>query len=247
MTDVTLLNTRPLAQQQETYDAFTQAGLNVINFPCIAIQAIPDNESAIGQLNTIVANDTLVFTSQHAVHYAFGLYPQFSLNQNTLIAVGTKTAETLEQNTACDIFVPEQQNSEGVIALLQGLKQLNTVHLITAPQGREQIQNYALNNNIKLQQINVYKRTLPQVSKQALKEIEQSNHLIVLATSITSIKNLKQLIPEELWKKIQTSTFICASKRIEDYLIQQGVKKYHTVNTANPILMTEKIKAFLKK
>ena len=247
MTDVTLLNTRPLAQQQETHDAFTQAGFKVIDFPCIDIQIIPDSEPTIEQLNTIVPNDTLIFTSQHAVHYAFELCPQLSFNENILITVGTKTAETLEQHCSCDIFIPKKQNSEGVIALLQGLKQLNTVHLITAPEGREQIQNFALKNNINLQQINVYQRTLPHISNHALEEIKQCHSLSVLATSITTIKNLKQLVTEELWGKICTSTLICASSRIENYAIQQGFEKCYNSNTAKPSVIAEKIMGSMMK
>lgn len=239
MTDVTLLNTRALAQQQETYDAFIKAGFKVINFPCISIKAIDDIELVKQQFNNIDAGDTLIFTSQQAVHFAFKLNTQLNLQQQTLIAVGTKTAESLEQNTNCDIFVPKKQNSEGIIELLQGSKTINTIHLITAPNGRQYIQNFAQRNNIKLQQINVYKRTLPDVSQAALKEIEQSDLLYVLATSIAVINNLKQLISEELWEKIHTSYLVCASKRIADFAKQQGFKKCYNVNSAKPALMTE--------
>ena len=247
MTDATLLNTRPVSQQQETYDVFTQAGFKVINFPCIAIEVIDNSKLARQQLTAIQRNDTLVFTSQHAVHFTYKLLPHWQPKAQTIIAVGIKTAETLKQNTEHDISVPKKQNSEGVIKLLQKLKQLNNIHLITAPHGREHIQNFALKNNIKLQQINVYQRTLPQISNQALAEIKQCHSLYVLATSTTTIKNLKQLVTEELWEKICTSTLICASRRIENYAIQQGFEKCYNANTAKPSVIAEKIKSSVTK
>ena len=119
MTDITLLNTRPLAQQQVTYDVFVNKGFNVINCACIEIQATDNKQAAIAQIANIKASDVLVFTSQHAVNYAFKLNPDWNISiQNTIIAVGSKTAECLEQNTSNDIFVPHLQNSEGVIELL---------------------------------------------------------------------------------------------------------------------------------
>ena len=235
MTETTILNTRPELSSQRTAQIFENNGFSVINLPCIAITATNNPNEVIAKLNKISANDTLIFTSQHAVTFAYQLYPQLKLTKgNTAISVGTKTAELLEQHCRADIWVPEKQNSHGVIELLRNLKDIKNIKLITTANGRKEIQEFADSHSIELQQINVYQRQLPQVNYDIFKQIEQTNRLVILATSITTLTNLKQLVPKALWQLLKNQTIACASQRIAQEAKKQGFKNIINTQTANP-------------
>jgi len=238
---ITLLNTRPSEKEQLTQKTFEKHGFKVINFPCIEISCNQKNkDTAIKQLCAIASNDTLIFTSQHAVRCAFNLFPQWQIpNQATVIALGSKTSECLKKREGIKVLTPEQQNSEGVIELLQSLNSPSCISLVTAKHGRNQIQHYAHLNGIALQQINVYYRQLPKTQDHG--EIEKTKNLYILATSVTTLENLQKLLSPTSLKHVQNNTLICASERIARAAKKQGFEHCLISHTANP----ERISAFL--
>ncbi len=231
----TILNTRSSLQAGITQEVFAQAGYPVINFPCLQIVATSDKDKSAGLLKNTEHYNVVIFTSQNAVIYAFKLYPNWRIDESChVIAVGLKTAQCLEQQIKNFIWMPQSQNSQGVIELLQGLNKVPKITLITAKNGRNLIQNYARDNNIALQQINVYQRIKPNVNKIKLLELEKTEKLIILATSVTIVKNLISLLPKSLLKKVKGQTLLCASSRISDYAKQQGFSNTKNCHSANP-------------
>ena len=231
----TILNTRPYKQQAQTAKSFDEYGFDVINLPCIEIVAVKDKNKIVSMLNTCGLNDVVIFTSQHAVRHAFKLNPQWDIkNCVAVIAVGMKTAQTYEQNFSGHIWIPQQQNSSGVIELLKGFKNFNAIKLITAEHGRKAIQNFAKENQIKLEQINVYKRQLPKVENKNLMLLEAADSLYILATSVITLLNLQLLLPDHLWRKLLANKVLCASSRIEQAAIKLGFKITKNMNTATP-------------
>ncbi len=236
MTKTTILNTRPEFSSQPTAQVFEDSGFAVINFPCIEITATENRDEISAKLSQVSVRDTVIFTSQHAVTFAYQLYPLLKLTkENTVITVGTKTAELLELHCHADIWVPEKQNSQGVIELLQNLNNIKSIKLITATNGREEIQEFADSNSIELQQINVYQRQLPQADKQILKQIKQTDKLIILATSTTTINNLKQLVSPTTWQHLQNQRIACASQRITQEAKKQNFRNAINTQSANPV------------
>lgn len=234
MTKITILNTRATDQEKETSDAFVKHGFEVINFPCIEITSETDTKKTSHELNKITADDIVIFTSQYAVRHAYLINPSLKIPQACIaITVGTKTSQVLEQNYSGDIWIPEQQNSTGVIDLIKGLNHVKSIKLISGENGRNQIQEYAQNNSIKLQQINVYQRQLPRVDKATITLIEKVNYLMVLATSVTTLINLQKLLPRELFEKLKFQKLICASNRIKKAAIDLDFKDTVNFNTAN--------------
>lgn len=241
----TLLNTRPQALQQLTHDAFVAIGFDVITFPCIEIIDVEDIQQPIKKLAKISSKDTLVFTSQYAVSNAYKIKPNLNLdNKSTVIVVGKKTAQVLEQNYSGDIWIPEQQNSIGVIDLLKGLSDCDSIKLISADNGRDLIQNYAIEARIYFEQINVYQRQLPKADKSTIEIIENTNKLFILATSVSNLENLKILLQNK-WRRLLSQTVICASSRIQTVAVQMGFKKTLNCQTANPELMAEQLKKLI--
>ena len=242
MTKVAILNTRPVAQAESTREAFQQHGFDVIDFPCIEIISVTNKDKVIAQLEHINNRDVIIFTSQYAVQYAYKISPHWQIKETTIvIAVGTKTAQILEQSFSGNIWIPTQQNSQGVIDLLQGMKHFETIKLISAEGGRNVIQNFAIDNKIDLTQINVYKRQLPVIKTELLQQIEQANNLYILASSVSTINNLKKLLPQKLWTKILSKKIICASARIEAAASRMGFKITKNMDTANPVFIAEEL------
>lgn len=246
MTKPTILNTRPAALQPSTSDAFTKHGFKVINFPCIEIAQANNPQSIVNQLTLINKQDCVIFTSQYAVRYAYKVYPEFSIPDNAVvITVGSKTAHVLEQHYKGHIWTPEQQNSQGVIDLLKGLADCQIIKLISAENGRELIQKFALKKKIQLQQINVYKRQLPTVDDETIKTIKQTNRLIILATSETTLNHLKILL-KNTWSDLLNQSVICASARIQEMAKSLGFKESYNMQTANPQILAEKLNQLLR-
>ena len=245
MTKPTILNTRPAALQSSTTEAFIKHGFKVINFPCIEIAQVNNPQSAVNLMTVINKQDCVIFTSQYAVKYAYKIYPEFSIPDNAVvITVGTKTAHVLEQYYKGHIWTPEQQNSQGVIDLLKGLANCHAIKLISAEDGRELIQKYALKNKIQLLQINVYKRQLPPFDDKTIKIIKQTNPLIILATSETTLNHLKILLKNN-WNDLLNQSVICVSARIQEIANGLGFIKSYNMQTANPQILAEKLKHLL--
>ena len=238
----TILNTRAVEQQKHTQEIFEKNGFKVINFPCLEIVTVSDRDLVRKQIIETAYSDVFVFTSQNAVVYAFKIQPNWKIPKNaTVIAIGNKTAEILEQYYSGYIWVPEKHNSEGAIELIKGLKKTSSLALITGKSGREEIQNYCVSNKIKLTQINVYQRQIPTVDSDVIHEIQNSKDLLILATSTTTLAHIKKMVSEDLYKKLQQQTIISASDRITEFAMKQGFQNIMTTNTAGP----EKIYLFL--
>ena len=242
MTKYNILNTRPQPSNQITLEIFEQNGFNVINFPCIEITAAKNKQFIQTQLNNITPIDVVIFTSQNAVNFAFRCHPPLQFTkQNNVIAVGTKTAELLEQHTNADIWVPSKQNSHGVIELLQGINHNNTIQLITAKNGRNAIQEFAQSHSINLHQINVYQRKKPDITNKQIEQFHQTQSLIILATSVTTLINLQQLVPQNIWQHLLKSTIACASERIALYAHARGFENIINTQSANPEMIAKKL------
>ena len=240
-----VLNTRPTSMSMQTNEAFTKIGFEVIDYPCIEIVESDDIEQCRNQINQINPNSTIIFTSQQSVIYAFKILSHWKISQSSIIvAIGSKTSQCLEQYINNNIFVPDQQNSNGVIDLLSGLKKSNSIALISAENGRKKIQNYVIDSNIELTQINVYKRQVPakKYSQDWLKNLSEIN---ILATSNSILDNLKELLEDENWIKIQNQLVVCASSRIDTHAQALGFENTFNTESANPNIMAKKLSDFL--
>ena len=243
--NATVLNTRPVTLQKSTHHAFVKQGFNVIDFPCIEIVSVNNVDKVFTQFNKLKAKDVIVFTSQYAVKHAFKINPKLLIPvKATVIAVGTKTSQILEQNYSGNIWIPKQQNSEGVIDLIQGLAKCESIKLISAENGRNVIQYFAENHRLKFEQFNVYQRKLPSINKQSFQTIEQTNSLYILATSVTTLNNLK-ILTSYLWSNILNQTVICASSRIQKVAQEFGFNKTLNCQSADPELMAEKLQSIV--
>ncbi len=240
-----ILNTRPLSESSRTIDTFHKYGFETLSFPCIEITSVNNLKQCHSLINNIPQNTIIVFTSIQAVIHAFEIVPEWKISEDCIvITVGSKTAEELKKHIHNEIRVPKLQNSDGVIKILEDLKSLKSITLISAENGRQKIQKYAIRNNIKLSQINVYQRQLP-TNNQDFDELTHGSDFYVLATSIITLKNLKILLDKKQWNDLKSKLIVSASSRIEDFAHEMGLLNTLNTNSANPKYMAKALLKFI--
>lgn len=235
-----LLNTRPADQSARTRVAFEECGFTVIDLPCIEMIGATDVVATQNRMQAVSAGDAVVFTSQYAVRYAFALYPQWRIDESCqVMAVGAKTAEVLEQNFSGHIWIPEQQNALGIIDLLKGMGHANPIKLISAPGGTQYIQQFAKDQGLIFEKINVYQRQQPQWSNADLEKIEACEPLYVIVSSVTTLEHLFKGLPTNIWHEILNASLICASSRIASAAQSMGFKYLLNASSADPSVMAK--------
>lgn len=234
MTKITILNTRAIEQQEATERIFREKGFDVINFPCIEIISVPESLSGLTDLNK-TNPEVYIFTSQNAVNHAYKIFPDLQIPCSAkVIAVGSKTAQKLSQFYDGDIVIPKGQNSEGVIQLLKNIEGVSTIALITGKSGRTEIQHYASEKGIKLLQINVYQRGLPDADALQIQNLQSTKDFYILATSTSILENIEELLADTLGQELFNRIVICVSPRVEEFAKKKGYKSIIQSHSASP-------------
>jgi uroporphyrinogen III methyltransferase/synthase len=122
-----IIVTRARAQASDFAECLQSYGAEVIQFPTIETQPIPDNaalDQAIGQLGTY---NWVIFTSVNAVEYFYRHLRENgkdarSLGNACICAVGSKTVAALDQIGIRTDYVPSQARGAIVAAELEGVQ-----------------------------------------------------------------------------------------------------------------------------
>ena len=122
-----IIVTRARAQASDFAECLQSYGAEVIQFPTIETQPIPDNaalDQAIGQLGTY---NWIIFTSVNAVEYFYRHLRENSKDARSLgnaciCAVGSKTVAALDQIGIRTDYVPSQARGAIVAAELEGVR-----------------------------------------------------------------------------------------------------------------------------
>ena len=122
-----IIVTRARAQASDFAECLESYGAEVIQFPTIETQPIPNNtvlDRAIAQLSTY---NWVIFTSVNAVEYFYRYLRESgkdarSLGNARICAVGPKTVSALDQIGICTDYVPSQSRGAIVAAELEDVK-----------------------------------------------------------------------------------------------------------------------------
>ena len=125
--DRRIIVTRARAQASDFAECLQSYGAEVIQFPTIETQPIPDNaalDQAIAQLGTY---NWIIFTSVNAVEYFYRHLRENgkdarSLGNACICAVGSKTVAALDQIGIRTDYVPSQARGAIVAAELEGVR-----------------------------------------------------------------------------------------------------------------------------
>ncbi|WP_158684690.1 uroporphyrinogen-III synthase [Pseudoalteromonas sp. T1lg48] len=217
--------TRPQGKGQELADLLSAQGHKVTQCPVLNIEYLDSDEQ---QLATLDEADIAIFVSQDAVT---GLYQQRASLPASLqcVAVGEATAEAIESHFQYRALVPEQHDSEGVLALPQ-LQQVDgkSVVLVKGRGGRTLIAKTLKQRGAFVNPLVVYERSAAQPSSDAwLKQWQQDKVDALVITSNSSVDAIFASQDPQLLQWLKSRHFYIVSARTGAHLEQQGVASDH--------------------
>ena len=117
-----VLITRTRKQSQPFADALEKAGFTPVFFPTISIDVVDDLRDLEEALRQIDSYDWVLFTSPNAVDVFFTQFPDIHFSETKVAAVGTKTAEELQERGIEVNLVPDEFDGEGLLVSLGDVK-----------------------------------------------------------------------------------------------------------------------------
>ena len=225
-----VLVTRPIQQASNLCQKLDAANLNPINFPCIEIQTVAEQSVVKQQLTSLKQKDYLIFTSANAVlHADLLLSKHWPTLNNTLVAIGPKTAEALcAVGLKPSIIAQAPFNSESLLRQFPSSLQNKTCAIIKGEGGRPFLAEQLRQRGMTLSNIDVYRRSLPSYRPSPT----QTLHYITI-TSQLALSNLFSLMKNRAGQLKQQSHFIVFSQRIADYAISLGCQHVHICHEAS--------------
>lgn len=228
LTNLCLLNTRPAAQASMLTQAITAEGGRCIEFPVLDIEALPDNwVSKLPALNTV---SQAIFISANAVHYCFNALDKAGLHwpeQIEIIAIGTATAQSLNDRKQLKSRVPVLSNSESLVNIPELLSASEgNILLFKGIGGRTLIADTLRARGLNLTCIDVYRRGLPTVDEKKIKALWNNTDIdIILLTSEQSINNLLILLGEAGKDWLCEKPCIVFGERLAKVATRAGIKQ----------------------
>lgn len=228
-----VLNTRPKHQAAKLSQTIQAAGGIVIELPTLEISPLSlDWLSRLPPLSTV---QKAIFISTNAVHYFFsGLQSQNRIWPHTIqiFAIGSGTAEALEEYDISQIQTPMIADSEHLLALpdLQNIPH-ESILLIGGESGRPLLHTSLCKQSAKVYPIAVYRRGIPKINLPFTHALWQDNAVdMILILSQAGIDNLFHLFEEGARSWLQSKPWIVISPRL--------VEIAHTYHVNNVILTT---------
>ena len=216
-----VLVTRPAEQTANLSALLTEAGFQPILYPTIGIFPAPNPLVAQQVLSNLPFYNYVIFISPNAALQADLLLQQKwpSLGATTLVAIGPKTASTLNQLGQSPLIIANKPfNSEALLDQLPThSKQLRCL-IVKGQGGRQFLAEQLKKKGMHVSTLDVYSRGLPQPTQ----ELSSKTISYVTITSQLALDNLYQLIPEKMKTLQQHATFVFYSQRIANYASQRG-------------------------
>ena len=235
LSGLSVLVTRPQHQSEELCDLIEAAHGRPVRFPAIEIHGPADKRAARETLAGARHADLLIFVSTNAVQYAFPLLPgQLPLDVQ-IAAVGKATAEALSEQGLEPTLVPPRMDSEGLLDL-PAMREVSgkTVYILRGNEGRELLQETLSARGARVQQVEVYRRTLPQRQAAATNLVRNWARLVdvVTATSNAIIDNLFTMLGDEGAELLRTTPLVVISQRMAEHVVGLGCEQVHLAASA---------------
>lgn len=228
---IRVLVTRPTHQAEHLCERLVANGFQPVRYPTIEIQPVKEITLTKKTLSQTHRFQYIIFISANAVIHANKIHPLSQITPPTqVVAIGPKTAETLEKNGLTpDTISAQPFNSEQLLKKLpRGLVPQNCL-IIKGEQGREFLAQELTKAGFSVKTIDVYKRTLPTQQQ----PLSSSSVPYITITSQLALKNLR-ILQQVNWRQFQQhSRFIVFSQRIADAAKQLGCKHIIVSNQAN--------------
>jgi len=211
----TVLVTRPTHQSVNLCALLTAEGFSPISYPTIEIQPVDSTPQAINTLQHCNDYDYLIFVSANAVLQAdFLINHRWQLTHTTIVAIGPKTADTLQTiGLNPHIISAKPFSSERLLGQLPNeLKQTKGL-IIKGQDGRTLLAEQLRKRGMTVDCVDVYKRVLP--NNYGALNIKTPPYITI--TSQLALDNLFLMLPQQMTELKQRRTFIVFSQRIARY------------------------------
>lgn len=219
-------------------------------FPCsgVAVQTIVSIESALQSLQKRLsqsqqAASTIIVTSQYA---AKALVSAISCGKITLfsasvIAIGTKTHDALA-DLSCPVAVPQQQDSEGVLAMPQ-LQQVvdQTLIIVKGEQGRDLLATTLAERGANVFESNVYQRRAITLSNADWQMLVGANMIVA-----TNSEALELVLNSPHANTLIQKHWILPSARIAEQAKRHGINSIQISAGASDAALIKCIQQFME-
>lgn len=216
-----ILITRPAGKADQLLASLDELAIPYLYQPLITTQLVPLKAKASGLLEQA---DQVIFVSVSAVSC---LQQQYDCKKITapLIAVGTTTATVLEKCSGREVLVPQDQRSEGVLALPE-LQDVTDQHIVIVRgnAGRELIKKGLLQRGAHIHYVQSYRRVpLPLDGQSLSDQWHQQDIQCIVVTSNEILQLIFALLPKEQYSWLQQQLWIMVSPRMKEAAIELGI------------------------
>ncbi|MCP4301053.1 MAG: uroporphyrinogen-III synthase [Gammaproteobacteria bacterium] len=211
---VGVLVTRPRTQAIELVSAIEDVGGTAFCFPVMEIAALDENVVSANAA-ALVRPDIVVFVSRNAVEYGL----RYTGGGKTAV-IGPATAKAVRSaGRVVDIQPASGFDSEHLLAepTLQDIEGQH-IRIVRGNNGRELLADELRARGALVDYLSVYERRLPDVSAQALADIEsrwrQGDITVITVMSVQSLQNLVTLLPAWCESQLESTPLVTPAFRV---------------------------------
>lgn len=229
-----ILITRPTKKAESLASSIKALGLACVNQPLFDYQVLADQETS---MRLLTHGHIIIFVSVSAVEFANRIFSASNWRYDTVLAVGNATKLALEQLGVYPVLCPEQENSEGLLALPILNKTFNNtpITIVRGDSGREHLATQLRNRGAKVNYLESYQcvwRTFP---KDIAKQWQALQINCIVVTSNAILDKLVQLTLAQQQNSYWQSQciWLVASHRIAESAKQLGIAQVIISDGAN--------------
>ncbi len=250
-TPLRVLITRPEQKAQQLALSLNQQGIACVNQPLFDYQALANHSTSKALLTDI---DILIFVSVAAVEFADANYSANLWKFEHIFAVGSATKKALQLLGVNNVMIPNQENSEGLLALPALTQQVDgkKITIIRGDGGREYLANTLSSRGANVAYLESYQRVWRVLAKDISKQWHQQQINCIVVTSNAILAKLAQLVLSQgeqsesqklvdYWRT--QCLWVTASKRIADKAKQLGLSEVTISAGASDQVLTETLQA----
>lgn len=221
--------TRPESQSRSLSQLVEDAGGEGLIIPAIELSKKKIEEEERHLLEHLGAGDIVIFISPNAARFIGQAVtdPASILRDVTVLAVGSGTANALEQEGIADVIAPERgSGSEALLEL--GVLQEPSVRgrkivILRGVGGRELLQDTLLQRGADVGIVELYYRGKPHLEAAAAENFwHQSPPDVIVITSGDGLKNLIEITPDRHRQTLFNTPLVVISGRVRDLALASG-------------------------
>ncbi|WP_026477231.1 uroporphyrinogen-III C-methyltransferase [Alkaliphilus transvaalensis] len=198
-----VLVTRTRQQASQLTTKIKALGGEVVEFPTIEIKPSENLAEIDKKMKAIDVADYIIFTSVNGVDSFFKRLRTLKkdirdIGKGKVVAIGTATAEALEERGLVVELIPEVFTAEGILESLKGvIKKGDTVFLPRAEIARKNLVTGLMEMGAIVEEIPIYQTVIPTHRKEELLEILQEGVDIITFTSSSTANHFMEILGKE--------------------------------------------------